>query len=78
MKRDAIKDLIYGGLAEISKNERYYYYSPVGSNYCHLTDQGREALAEFMENMIRVLRETEARELDYRAKQMVIDGLKTN
>jgi hypothetical protein len=78
MKRDAIKDLIYGGLSEITKNERYYYSSTVGPNYCHLTDQGKEALTEFMENMIRILRESETRELDYRAKQMVIDGLKTN
>jgi len=79
MKRDAVKDLIYGGLAEITKNGKYYYSSSVGSNYNHLTEQGREVVMEYVEEMIRVLHKTEHEELDRRAKDMVIDGLtKTN
>lgn len=75
MKRDAVKDLIYGGLAEITKNNKYYYSSSVGSTYNHLTEQGREIVMEYVEDMIRVLHKTEQEELDQRAKKMVIDGL---
>lgn len=75
MNRQAVKDLIYGGLAEITKNNNYYYSSSVGSNYNHLTDQGREVVMEYLEGMIRVLHQTEQEELDQRAKKMVIDGL---
>ena len=51
----------------------------MGSNYNHLTEQGREVVMEYVEEMIRVLHKTEHEELDRRAKDMVIDGLtKTN
>lgn len=75
MKRDAVKDLIYGGLAEITKNAHYYYTSSVGTNYGHLTEQGREVVLQYLEEMIRILRTTEQEDLDRRAKSMVIDGL---
>lgn len=76
MKRDAVKDLIYGGLTEITKNNKYYYSSSVGSNYNHLTETGKEVITEFMEEMIRVMHKTEHAELDQRAKDMVMDNLK--
>lgn len=76
MKRDAVKDLIYGGLTEITRNSKYYYSSSVGSNYNHLTETGKEVVAEFMEDMIRVIHKTEQADLDQRAKDMVMDNLK--
>jgi len=76
MDRQAIKDLTYGGIQELLKNRTYYYHSSVGSGYSHWTEEGKAALAEFM-NMVgfEMLRAEEA-ELDRRAKKMVMDGLK--
>jgi hypothetical protein len=78
MDRQAVKDLVYGGLSEISRNSKYYYASGVGSSYNHLTDDGRVAVGEFIEEMIRILHKTEQELLDKRAKEMVIAGLKTS
>lgn len=76
MEKSAIKDLVYGGLEEIINNRRYYYASSVGMGYNHFTDEGREALAEFIDLMAYKIREAENDDLNARAKQQVIDGLK--
>ena len=51
MDKSAVKDLIFGGLHELMKNRKYYYYSTVGQNYSHWTDEGKEALAEYLQIM---------------------------
>ena len=47
MDRQAIKDLVYGGITELMNNRNYFYWSSVGANYSHFTDEGKVALAEF-------------------------------
>ena len=76
MDKDAVKNLVFGGVCELIRDRRYYYYSSVGSNYCHFTDIGEVALKEFMSQMATVIRQAEEDELDKRAKDMVIRGLK--
>ena len=76
MDKQAIKDVMFGGLSEIMKNRKYYYFSSVGSNYCHFTEEGKEALLEYMNLMGAKLCEVEEAELNRRAKDLVIKGLK--
>jgi hypothetical protein len=76
MEKAAIKDLIYGGIEEIVQNRRYYYSSSVGRDYSHFTDEGKEAVVEFMSLMAFQVRKAEEQDLDMRAKQQVIDQLK--
>lgn len=76
MEKDAIKDMMFGGLTELMKNRKYYYHSSVGSSYCHFTDDGIKALAEYMNIMGAKLYEAEEAELTKRAKDLVIKGLK--
>ena len=76
MNRDAIKDFMYGGVMELMKNPAYYYYSSVGPEYCHWTEEGEIALAEYMAMVARQMIVTEKKELDQRAKDMVLTGLK--
>ena len=76
MDKDAVKNLVFGGVCELIRDTRYYYYSSVGSNYCHFTDKGEVALKEFMSQMATVIRQAEEADLDKRAKDMVIRGLK--
>lgn len=76
MQKDAIKDLVYGGLEEIINNRKYYYASSVGFGYNHFTEDGKAALCEFMDLMSYKIREAEQQDLNNRAKQQVIDGLK--
>jgi len=76
MDKQTTKDVICGGLAELIDNPRYYYYSGVGQQYSHWTDEGQTSLLEYMEIMAWHLKEAEYTELDKRAKVLVINGLK--
>ena len=76
MQKGAIKDLIYGGIEEILNNRNYYYHSSVGAGYSHLTDEGKEAVAEFMNLMAWKIKEANEADLEKRAKQQVMDALK--
>jgi hypothetical protein len=76
MDKAALKDLIYGGVNELIHNGKYYYHSSVGPEYCHFTDVGKVALSEFMNQMAVTMYKVDAAELDKRAKDMVINGLK--
>jgi hypothetical protein len=76
MDRGAIKDLTYGGLMELLKNRTYFYNSAVGAGYSHWTEEGKQALAEFFNMVGHEMLRAEERELDARAKKMVLDELK--
>jgi hypothetical protein len=76
MDKAAVKDLIYGGVNELIHNGKYYYHSSVGPEYCHFTDVGKVAISEFMNQMAITMYKVDAAELDKRAKDMVINGLK--
>jgi hypothetical protein len=76
MKKSAIKDLCYGGMLELLNNRNFYYHSSVGAGYSHLTEDGKEAVIEFMNMIAFKMKEAENSDLDSRAKQQVIDQLK--
>lgn len=77
MQKGAIKDLIYGGIEEILNNRNYYYHSTVGASYSHLTEDGRTAVLEFMDLMAFKIKEANEVDLNNRAKQQVLETLKT-
>lgn len=76
MEHDALKSFMYGGIREIMKNRKYYYYSSVGINYSHWTEEGKTALSDFMQIMVHKMVEAEEVEARQKAKEMVIEGLK--
>jgi len=76
MDKPAVKDLVYGGLQELLRNRDYYYHSGVNSKYSSFTDQGVQAITEYLNTMAWLMIESENEELDRRAKEMVINGLK--
>lgn len=76
MDKQAVKDLMFGGINELMCNRNYYHHSSVGMTYSHWTDEGKEALHEYMTIMGWKLKEAEEADLKERSKQMVINGLK--
>jgi hypothetical protein len=76
MNSNAVKELMYGGIHQLMKNRQYYYHSAVGASYCHWTEEGKEALADYINLMGHKLLEAEEIELNQRAKNLVINGLK--
>lgn len=76
MDKGAVKDLTYGGLLEMINNRNYFYKSSVGKDYSHLTDAGKQAVAEYIDMIAWKMIEAENAELDKRAKEMVLKELK--
>jgi predicted solute-binding protein len=76
MDKQAVKDAMFGGIMEMMRNRKYYYFSSVGGNYCHWTDEGKEALQEYMQIISYKLWEAEEADLKKRSKEMVLKGLK--
>jgi hypothetical protein len=76
MEKQAIKDLLYGSLVELSSNRKYFYQSGI-KGYSHWTEEGEEVVAELLTTTTPMIIETEERELDKRAKDMVMKELTT-
>jgi hypothetical protein len=76
MDTNSIKDVMYGGITQLMKDRDLYYNSGVGVEYNRWTDKGKEALAEYMNILSSQIIKAENVELDQRAKNLVINGLK--
>lgn len=76
MRKSAVKDLMFGGISELTRNPNYYYFSTVGSAYCHWTEDGKQALLEYMDLMAYKFYEAEQEDLNRRAKELVVGALK--
>jgi hypothetical protein len=77
MDRGAIKDLLYGGIIEMMRNRQYYYNSGVDSSYNCWTEEGKVALAEYMNLVSGKMWDAEQIELNARARELVLKELKT-
>ena len=76
MDKQAIKELMYGGIKELMNNRHYYYRSSVSKDYSYFTTEGQQAVKSFILDMARYISEAEDKELDQRAKDMVMRELK--
>jgi rRNA-processing protein FCF1 len=76
MDKQAIKEVMYGGIKELMNSRRYYYKSSVGKEYCHFTEEGKEAVQSFIMDMAKYITAAEDQELDQRAKDMIMKELK--
>jgi predicted transcriptional regulator len=77
VEKQAIKDLMYGGVREMMNNRLYYYHSSIGREYCRWTEAGEEAMKKFLSDMTKYISEAEEKSLEDRAKKLVLDGLKS-
>ena len=76
LDKPALKELVFGGVQELMRNRKYYYHSGVSANYSHWTEDGKEALIEYMNVVGWMMLEAENKELDQRAKDIVVKTLK--
>lgn len=77
MNREALKDLMYGGIEEMTQNPRMFYKSSVGKGYSHWTEAGKQNLTEFMEYMADEMARCKQVEDEDRSKQLVLRELKS-
>ena len=78
MRKLAVKDQLYGGIIEMMNNREYFYKSTIGKNheYSHWTDEGKEALMEFVESHSKRMIAAEEEVIRNRAKEMTFAALK--
>ena len=76
IKRSMNKDLIYGGLLELSRNRLVWHESTVSPEYSHLTEDGKEAIIHVVENMFRGLQIIHEQEVKEEAKRQTLESLK--
>ena len=75
-KKQAIKDVLYGGMLEMTHNREYFYRSSVGSRYSHWTEEGKKELLNLIEQTTGDMLDIEEELIKDRAKEMFIDKLK--
>jgi hypothetical protein len=76
LAQDANRSVVYGAMLEITKNPRLWRSSPVGREYCHLTEEGREVIVDLMQDLLRTVDILEKKAIDQRAKEITFDILK--
>ena len=76
LAQDANRSTVYGAMLEITKNPRLWRHSSVGREYSHFTDEGREVIADLMQDILRTVDVLERKALDQRAKEITFDILK--
>lgn len=76
LAQEANRGTVYGAMLEITKNPRLWRSSPVGREYCHFTEEGREVIADLMQDILRTVDVLEKRAVDQRAKEITFDILK--
>jgi hypothetical protein len=76
LAQEANRGTVYGAMIEITKNPRLWRNSPVGREYCHLTEEGREVIVDLMQDLLRTVAELERKALDERAKEITFETLK--
>lgn len=78
MRKNAVKDQLYGSIVEMMGNRELFYKSNVGKHheYSHWTEEGKQALMEFLESHSKRILSAEEEDLKSRAKEMTFDALK--
>ena len=76
LDKAALKNILYGSISELAKDRRYFYYTEIGAKYCHFTEDGEKAVLEILTTWVEKMLQEERRELDKRAKELVLKGLK--
>jgi hypothetical protein len=76
IKRSMNKDLVYGGLLELSRNKLVWHESTVSAEYSHLTEDGQKAIIHVVENMFRGLQIIHQQEVKEEAKRQTLESLK--
>jgi len=76
IRRSMHKDMIYGSLMELVKNQRVWHESSVSPEYSHLTEDGKDAIIHVVEEMFRGMQTIQRQEIKEEAKRQTLESLK--
>jgi hypothetical protein len=75
MRRETLKDSLYGGLVELTRNPKLYRFSDIGKQYCYFTEEGKKEVLKWLESQAAEISTAEDILLQERAKKLVLDEL---
>ena len=71
-----VEKMIIGSVKEVIKDRNLFHNSSVGPEYCHLTEEGAQAMTEMLNLLLpRLLKAQELEDVE-RSKQIVLNELK--
>lgn len=73
--KQAIKDMLYGTINEITSN-RTFYYRGVSDQFNHITEEGQAQLVIALDRIIPLIKQVEDEEIQERARDITFDLLK--
>lgn len=76
MRTQDVEKMMVGSIKEILKDRRYFYYSTIGAEYCHLTEEGNRAIIDIMNVLGSRMAVAIEKEDIERSKKLVLDELK--
>ncbi len=76
IRRAMHKDMLYGAMLELAKNQRVWHESSVSAEYSHLTEDGKDAIIHVVEEMFRGLQTINKEEIKEEAKRQTMEALK--
>lgn len=68
--------MLLGSIKELIKDRECFYYSTVGPEYCHLTEEGNRAVLEMINLLGGKLRVAIEQEDIERSKELMLNELK--
>ena len=76
IRRSMHKDMLYGAMLELAKNQRVWHESSVSAEYSHLTEEGKTAIIHVVEEMFRGLQTINKEEIKEEAKRQTLESLR--
>lgn len=76
MRSKDVEKMMVGSIKELLQDSKYFYHSTVGHDYCHLTDQGKEAVLDLVNIFGGRFIKAMADEDVERSKRLVLEELK--
>jgi hypothetical protein len=76
MRTKDVEKMINGSVREVIQDRTYFHNSTMGLEYCHLTEQGQQAIIEMFNVLLpRLVKAQELEDVE-RSKKLVLDELK--
>lgn len=76
MDKQALKNILYGSIVELTSDRKYFHKSNINPKYCYWTDDGEKIVMEILRDWVIKVVEEEQQSLDRRAKELVVKGLR--
>jgi hypothetical protein len=76
MKKDDLGNVLATQLIECMANRKYGYKSGAGTQYSHLTDEGKAVMLELIDRLVPVAHNIYDTDTKNRAEQLMMDSLK--